>query len=153
MRTRARIEHSATPITMTTTEIGLRRAQRRSHMTILLLATRRAAIAKMAQGRPGPPRPKRDSARPRGARVRRRSPLAPENSARLKHRPELRGPLDTVRVPESPSCGLHRVREACSLLLFARHQVKLGLCVVALSGLARPDRSALAPRVRSPLPQ
>src|SRR5215471_11514606 len=145
IRVRASIEHKATPITMTTTEIGLRSAARRSHMATVLLVSCHAVIAKMAQGRLAPPRPKRDSARPRGARVRRRSPLAPENSARLKHRPELRGPLDTARVPESPSCGLHRVRGACSLLLFARHQVKLGLCVVVLSGLATPGRSEPPP--------
>src|SRR5256885_5555437 len=61
IRVSARIEHRATPITRTTTETGLRRALRRSHMAISLLAPRRAATAKTGRDRPGPPRPTRDS--------------------------------------------------------------------------------------------
>src|SRR5215831_10558388 len=106
MRVSARIEHRAMPITRTMTEIGLRSALRRSHMAISLLACYFAEIREMARGRLAPPRPKPGSARPRAARARRRFPLAPENSVRLKHRPKLRAPLDSAPAPGSPLSGL-----------------------------------------------
>src|SRR5215472_6574826 len=114
IRMRASIEHKATPITMTTTEIGLRSAERRSHMAMVLLVSCHAVIAKMAQGRLGRRQLRRGSAKPLAARERRQFPPVPENSARLKHRPELRGPPDTVRVPGFPLYGQLPVQGACS---------------------------------------
>src|SRR5215469_14044408 len=114
MRTRARIEHSATPITMTTTEIGLRSAERRSHMATALLVFCRGGTAGKAPGRLGQRQRKLDSAKPPSALKRHRFRLAPKSSVRQKHRQELQVQLDSVRVPGSPSCARLRVQEACS---------------------------------------
>src|SRR5215471_18677280 len=86
MRVRARIEHKATPITRTMTEIGLRRALRNSHIIISLPESCFGTIRERARDRLAPPRPTPGSAKPRAARVRRRFPLVLESSAHLKHR-------------------------------------------------------------------
>src|SRR5215469_6364210 len=147
MRTRARIEHSATPITITTTEIGLRSAARRSHMVKALLVSR-GVIARKALGRLGRRQLKRDSAKRPAAPERRQFPPARENFARRKHPRESRGRLDNGRAPGFPLYAQLRVREACSLRLFWRLRVKLALCVIVRSGLAMPGHSAPPPRVR-----
>src|SRR5262245_61532413 len=103
-RVSARIEHKATPITRTMTEMGLRRALRRSHIAISLLAYCFAAIREMAPGRLALLRPKRGSARSPAARGRHRFLLAPESSARLKHRRGSQGPPDNAHVPGFQSC-------------------------------------------------
>src|SRR5690242_4880674 len=152
IRVSARIEQRATPITRTTTEMGLRRALRRSHMAISLLAPHRAATAKTGRGRPERPRPTRDSAKPRAVREHHRSLLAPENSARRKHPQASRGQLDTVHSPGFPLFGLLPIRAACSRRLSSLHRARPGPCGVVLSDLAKPGRSALSLRVRLPLP-
>src|ERR1041384_1672279 len=118
IRTRARIEHNATPMTTTTTEIGLRSAARRSHMVMALLVSCHGVIAEKAQGRLARLQLKRDSARRLGALEHHRSLPAPENSARRKHPQAWRGKLDSVRAPGFPLCGQLRLREACSLQPF-----------------------------------
>src|SRR6266576_1442346 len=125
MRVRARTEHKATPITMTTMEIGLRSAARRSHMAMALLVFCHGVTAGKALGR----------------------------LARRQRQRESRARLDNERAPGFPLYAQLRVREACFLRLFWRHRVRLALCVVVLSGLATPGRSAPSLRVRSPLPQ
>src|SRR5215469_14067709 len=121
MRTRARIEHSATPITMTTTEIGFRSAERRSHMATALLVFCRGGTAGKALGRLGQRQRKLDSAKLPTALKRRRFRLALKSSVRPKHRQVSQVPLDNGRAPGFPLYAQPRVRGACSLLLFARH--------------------------------
>src|SRR6266436_5627050 len=122
IRVSARIEHRATPITRTTTETGLRRALRRSHMAISLLPPRRAATAKTGRDRPGPPRPTRDSARRRAAPTRHRSPPARESFVSRQHPRASRGPLDSALVPASRSCA-RRSEEHTSELQSRLHLV------------------------------
>src|SRR6516165_12158006 len=110
MRTRARIEHSATPITITTTEIGLRSAARRSHMVTVLLVFCHGVIAEKVQDRLAQRQQKPDSAKPLAARDRHRSLPEPENSARRKHPQASRGQLDSVHVPGLPLSSQLRVR-------------------------------------------
>src|SRR5215469_7070279 len=150
MRTRARIEHSATPTTMTTTEIGLRSAARRSHMAMALLVSCHEVIAETGQCRLAPRQLKRDSAKPQAAPERHQFQLALKGSVRLKHPPASQVRPDSVRVPEFPWYEQLRVQGVCFLRLSGRHRVRLALCVVVLSGLATPGRTAPPPRVRSP---
>src|SRR5260221_11221099 len=152
MRRSARIEHKATPITRTTTEIGFRNALRRSHMSIALLVGRYAALGETAQDRLVPPRPKRGSARPQGAPARHRFPPARENSVRPIHQRASRAPPDSVRVPAFPSCVRPRVRPACCPRLCARRPVRLAPCEVVPSGLAASGRSGPPQLARSLLP-
>src|SRR5215467_13239891 len=120
MRTRARIEHNATPITMTTTEIGLRSAARRSHMATALLASCHGVIAGKALGRLAPRQLKRGSAKPPAAPKPRQFLPARENFARRKRRRESRGRLDNGRVAGFQLYAQLRVREEYSLRLFWR---------------------------------
>src|SRR6516225_4589772 len=153
IRTRARIEHNATPMTTTTTEIGLRSAARRSHMVMALLVYCHGVIAEKAQGRLAPRQLKRDSAKPQVAPERHRFQLALKGSVRQKHPQASQVQLDSVRVPGFPLYGPLRVQGVCSLRFSGRHRVRLALCVVVLLGLATPGRTALAPHVHSqPLP-
>src|SRR5215472_2244241 len=153
IRISARIEHSATPITMTTMEIGLRSAARRSHMAMVLLVSCRGVIAEKAQGRLGRRQLKRDSAKQPAAPKRHQFPPARENFARRKRRRESRGQLDNERAPGLQLYAQLPVREEYSRRLFWHRRGRLVLCVVVLSGLAKLGRSAPALRVRSLLPQ
>src|SRR5215469_1015436 len=151
MRVRARIEHKATPITRTITEMGLRRALRRSHMFISLLKHYCAAIPEMARDHLEPPPPMRSFARPPGVRGHRQFRPEREGSARPKHRRGLPALPDNEHVPEFRWSEPRRVVVACSPLLSARHRARLAPCGVAPSSLAALGRTALLPRVRSPL--
>src|SRR5207249_8614056 len=102
MRVRARTEHKATPITMTTMMIGLRSAARRSHMAMALLVFCHGVTAGKALGRLGRRQLKRDSAKQPAAPERRQSPLARENFARRKRQRESRARLDNERAPGFP---------------------------------------------------
>src|SRR5215470_9022713 len=151
MRVRARIEHKATPITRTITEIGLRRALRRSRMIISLPEDCCAVILEMARDHLAPRRPMRGSARPPGVRGHRQFPPERENSERPKRRRAWQALPDSEHVPEFRWFEPRRVVVACSPLLSARHGARLAPCGVAPSSLAALGRIALLRRVRSPL--
>src|SRR5215472_17148885 len=84
MRTIARMEHSATPITTTNTLIGLRSAALSSHILKALLECSAVSTAGKAQDRPGPQQRRPCSAKLPAARGRRQSPTALTNFALLR---------------------------------------------------------------------
>src|SRR5215471_5356913 len=147
MRVRARIEHKAAPITRTMTEIGLRSALRRSHMTISLLARCFAKIREMARDRLAPPRPKPGFATPLAGPARRQSPPARESFGHPRHRRAWPTRPDSAPAAAFPSCGQHQAAAAYSRRPFALHRAKLAPCGVVRLGPAGLGRSGLLPHV------
>src|SRR4029077_7531311 len=149
IRRRARIEHKATPITITTTLTGFRSALRSSHMASALPVVYPGVSAGTAQGLPELRLPKPGSARRPGAPTHRQFPLAPAGSPHRTRPLAWRDPLDSGHALAFRLYGRLRVRVACSRQLFSRLRARPAPCGVAPSNPAASDRSELFPRAHS----
>src|SRR5437764_2984791 len=149
IRVSARIEHRATPITRTTTETGLRRALRRSHMAKALPLSCPAAVAGKAQGPLAPPQRRPGSARRPNAPMHRQFPLAPAGSPHRRHLQVSRGRLGNEHVLGFRCFGRLRVRQACSPQLFLRLRAKPAPCRVVPSNLGLSGHNEPFPRAHS----
>src|SRR5258706_6109030 len=142
---RARIEHKAMAITITTTLMGFRSALCSSHMPSALPVAYRGVIAGMAQGLPALRLLKPGSAKRPGAPRHRQFPLAPAGSPHRTRPLAWRGPLGSGRALGFRLYGRLRVRVACSRQLFSRLRARPAPCGVAPSNPAASDRVELFP--------
>src|SRR6266436_1401384 len=114
MRTRARIEQSATPITKTTIVTGRRRAVRSSHIVTVPPAVYRAEGAGRVVDPRAPQRPRPGFAKQRDAPEHRQFRPALTNSARPQLPPAWPIPLGNACVPGSRWYARPPAPRACS---------------------------------------
>src|SRR5579859_475505 len=114
IRTRARIEQSASAITNTMTVTGRRRAARRSHILTALPVSFRVETAGRARDHHGLPRPKPNFAKQRVEQGHRRFLLARGDFGRLTLPPALPAQPGNALALGSRLRGLPLARPVCS---------------------------------------